>query len=273
MCRPAATTLKRRVTDPALPLDEIPGDDTCFTRRSYAAMIDTALAGGYRFIGYDDSRPARGDERLCILRHDIDVDPGAALELAEIEADRRVRATYFVMTRSPVYNPFGRANQDLLRRIAELGHWIGLHYDLAFKPDDAAVEHWIATEAEILATMLGVEVRSVAFHQPGLAAEDPASVRPDGLISAFDFPDFTYISDANKTMRAGSFVRLFREASIPRIQLCIHPLWWATDDPGATVEALWDQAVLANLQRSQDQILATERGFGPARTWSVTAER
>jgi hypothetical protein len=262
------------VTEPAIPLGN-PHDDTCFTRLAYAAMLETALAGGYRFIGYDEAQAleAETSPKLCILRHDIDVDPGAALELAEIEAARVVRGTYFVMTRSPVYNAFGRANQTMLRRIAELGHWIGLHYDVAFKPDDGSVEDWIASEAEILATMLGVDVRSVSFHQPMLGGVDARSIHPEGLFNAFDFPGFMYVSDANKAMPEGSFVRLFRKGSISRIHLCIHPLWWATEDANETVEALWDQAILANLRRSEEQMLATERGFGPARVWSVSAER
>src|SRR2546423_11193563 len=126
-------------------------------------MLDTALASGYSFVGYDEATGTTSP-KLCILRHDIDVDPGAALELAEIEAARGVRGTYFVMTRSPVYNAFGRANHTMLRRIAELGHWIGLHYDIAFTPGEGSVEHWIESEANVLATMLGVEVGSVSFH-------------------------------------------------------------------------------------------------------------
>jgi hypothetical protein len=248
----------------------MPPDDACFTRAAYETMLDSALASGYRFVSYEEALSDSTTERLCVLRHDIDVDPGAAAEMAEIEATRGVRGTYFVMTRSAVYNAFGRANQTLLRRIAERGHWIGLHYDLAFKPDDASVTHWIDTEAKTLAAMLGVEVRCVSFHQPMLAEDEARTAQPEGLVSAFDFPGLTYISDANKALPEGSLLRLFREASIPRIHLCIHPLWWMTDDPDATVEKLWDQAIIANLGRSQEQILATEKRFGSARTWSVS---
>jgi hypothetical protein len=260
------------VTEPAFPIDA-PDDDTCFTRVAYGTMLDTALAGGYGFLGYHEALTAPAGRKLCILRHDVDVDPGAALELARIEAERSVFGTYFVMTRSPVYNAFGRANQTVFRKILELGHCIGLHYDIAFEPAGGSLESWIEGEADILGRMLGTEIRSVSFHQPALGRTRPRTIRLDGLINAFDFPGFTYVSDANKGLPKGSLVRLFREGSTPRIHLCVHPLWWATDDPDATVQELWDRAILGNLRRSQEQLLSTERGFGPPRTWSVTTEQ
>jgi hypothetical protein len=260
------------VTEPALPID-VPDYDTCFTRAAYRTMLDTALVNGYGFLGYGEALTAPAAGKLCILRHDVDVDPGAALELARIEAERSVFGTYFVMTRSPVYNAFGRANQTMFRKIVELGHSIGLHYDIGFEPAGGSLESRVEDEAEILGRMLGTEVTSVSFHQPAFGRVDPRTIRLDSLVNAFDFPGFTYVSDANKGLPEGSLVRLFRDGRVPRLHLCVHPLWWATDDPGATVQELWDRAILGNLRRSQEQLLATERGFGPARTWSATTEQ
>jgi hypothetical protein len=243
-------------------------EDTCFTRGAYRRMLEAALGSDYAFVPYVQTEPLE-TERACILRHDVDVDPGAALELARIEHELGVRSTYFVMTRSPIYNAFGRANQTLLREIADLGHWIGLHYDVAFRPDGSPVDGWIKAEAEVLATMLCTTVKTVSFHQPMLSDEHPSRIRVDGLVSAFDFPGFVYVSDANKVLREGSLVRMFRESSIPRLHLCIHAEWWVTDDPHLSPGELWDEALLRNLHRSQEQILATERGFGSPRTFSI----
>jgi hypothetical protein len=245
-------------------------EDTCFTRDAYRRMLDAGIASGYRFAAFDDDVAELGP-RVCLLRHDVDVDPGAARELAEIEHARGVRATYFVMLRSPLYNALGRANQTLFREIASLGHWIGLHYDLAFRPDDSPIEDWIEREAEVLATMLGTDVRVVSFHQPMQSTVPASEVRVERLVSAFDFPGFVYVSDANKGLREGSFIALFRDARIPRLHVCIHPIWWATDDPDADPMDLWDAAIVANLERSQAQVAATERAFGRARV--VTLQR
>jgi hypothetical protein len=246
----------------------LPADDACFTFDAYRRMLEVAASSEYRFATYDGPFP--GDEsRTCILRHDVDVDPGAAAALARIEQAAGVVATYFVMVRSPVYNTFARANQTFLREISNLGHRIGLHYDVAFRPDGRPASEWIRREAELLGAMLGVDVNVVSFHQPGLSDEDPRTISTGGLVSAYDFPGFTYVSDANKAMREGSFISLFRDARIRKIHLCIHPVWWATDDPHADVMDLWDGAILANLERSQEQILATERAYGARRVYRV----
>jgi hypothetical protein len=254
----------------ALSLDEVPPEDACFTRDAYRSMLDAALASGYRFVAYTETEPDA--ERTCLLRHDVDVDPEAALELARIEHERGVSATFFVMTRSPVYNAFGRANQTLLREIASLGHWIGLHFDVAFRPDDAPIQEWIAREADVLASMLGTAIAAVSFHQPMLSEVNPSEIRVEGLVSAFDFPGFVYLSDANKALREGSFIRLFRDATIPRIHLCIHPIWWATDDASADPMDLWDRALERTLGRAQAQIVATERAFGTTRRISISRD-
>jgi hypothetical protein len=244
-----------------------PAEDA-FSFAAYRRMLDAARDSGYRFVAYDDDHPDDGS-RLCLLRHDVDIDPEAAARIARIEHECGVAATYFVMVRSPVYNAFGRANEMFFREIVDLGHRIGLHYDLAFRPYVRPTDEWIRREAAVLESMLGVEVNVVSFHQPTFGAEDARSVQSEGMISAFDFPGFVYVSDANKAMPEGSFVRLFSEALIQRIHLCIHPIWWATDDPTADVADLWDEAIIATLTRSQQQILATERGFGPPRSITI----
>jgi hypothetical protein len=245
--------------------------DASFSRSGYRAMLDAAVRSGYVFAAFDDYA-AQGAPRVCLLRHDVDADLGAALEIARIEAEVGVRSTFFIMLRSPLYNAFGRANQRLAREILDLGHWLGLHYDVAFAPGpQRETEEWMTLEAETLGAMYGAPVPAVSFHQPMLAEQTvPGDLAPLGLVSAFDYPGFTYVSDANKALKMGAFVELFESASIARLQLCIHPIWWATDDPNAEPMDLWDAAIAANLARSQEQVTSTERAFGPPRTITLT---
>ena len=62
-----------------------------------------------------------------LLRHDVDMSLAAAVTMAELEAERDVRATYFLMTRSDFYNLDGAAGVAALARLRELGHRVGLH--------------------------------------------------------------------------------------------------------------------------------------------------
>ena len=70
---------------------------------------------------------ARGAGDLA-LRHDVDDRLESALVLARLEADRGLRATYFVLHTAPYWD-----EPDLLPRLLrlqELGHEVGFHNDL-----------------------------------------------------------------------------------------------------------------------------------------------
>lgn len=70
---------------------------------------------------------ARGAGDLA-LRHDVDSRLESALELARLEHEQGLRATYFVLHTAPYWS-----DRDLLprlRRLQELGHEVGFHNDL-----------------------------------------------------------------------------------------------------------------------------------------------
>jgi len=52
-----------------------------------------------------------------LLRHDVDVDVGAALEMAKVEKSLGVSSTYFLMLRPPVYNLMSRHNHQAVKKI------------------------------------------------------------------------------------------------------------------------------------------------------------
>jgi hypothetical protein len=246
-------------------------DAPLFTRAGYARLLGDALEAGYCFLAFDD--PARlAEDSVCLLRHDVDADLGAALDLAQIEADLGVRSTYFVMLRSPLYNVLGRASIAMVREILSLGHWLGLHFDVSFRPgDQRKAEEWVQFERRVLAETFNTEVNVVSYHQPG-KSEQPLPVGFEGMVlasSELDLPGFFYLSDSNKAERASRLPQIFRNATEPRFQLLVHPIWWVTDDPDATTEQLWTDAILRNLGRLQDQLLTGEGAFGRPRRVSI----
>jgi hypothetical protein len=94
-----------------------------FDLRHYGEILEAARAGGYRFATFDE-RPRDGD---LFLRHDVDLDLPAALEMAEVESGAGARATYFLMTESLFYNLASSEGAATLSRLRELGHAVGLH--------------------------------------------------------------------------------------------------------------------------------------------------
>ena len=71
-----------------------------FTLGHYRELLHAARSGGYRFAHFDEP-PRRGD---LLLRHDVDLSLDAAVQMAELEAEEGVSATYFLMTESVFYN-------------------------------------------------------------------------------------------------------------------------------------------------------------------------
>ena len=79
---------------------EVPMGACAFDLTHYRELLDAARAGGYEWASFD-RHPRAGD---LYLRHDVDLSLEAALEMARIEHELGVRATYFLMTESGFYN-------------------------------------------------------------------------------------------------------------------------------------------------------------------------
>lgn len=238
-----------------------------YTRAAFAALLEELLESRYEFALFDHVPDV---PRVCLLRHDVDADLGAAVELGRIENRLGVRATYFCMLRSALYNVFGRGNVELVEELVSLGHAVGLHYDVGFDPPAGRThEEAIAAEAAALRDLLVTPVRAVSFHQP---ASNPrtAEITTPGLVSAYDLAGFEYFADANMDVEFERLRDVIKDGTSPRIQVLVHPIWWANDEPSASTEDLWDRAILANVERSQRQLVSTERAYGPARSFELT---
>ncbi len=236
-----------------------------FSIQGYRSIIETALSSGYAFISFDKTQ--NGQEKFCLLRHDIDADLEAAKTIAAVEHEYSVIATYFVMLRSPVYNLFGRHNHRCLEEILKMGHSLALHYDEAFYPDNKkSLQELVESEAYILEKAYGNKINAVSFHQPGpkiLANE----IKIENFINTYDKKDLEgifYISDSNMNWKNNDIWDLLRNSTHNKIQLLTHPMWWVGSGQENT-HKLWDKALLDNFNRSLDQVIGTEGAFGTPR--------
>jgi hypothetical protein len=182
-----------------------------FDLAHYAELLAAARAGGYRFAFFD-REPRSGD---VLLRHDVDMSLDAALTMAELEAERGVAATYFLMTGSDFYNLGSRSGVAALARLRELGHRVGLHgvypdatLDDRFDP----VVAWHTPDPEFMSVPLPDAVNAM---QPGYF--DPARYR----------------SDSNQHWRSGCPHDELAVGAFDWLQLLVHPEIWVYD--GATM--------------------------------------
>ena len=210
---------------------------------------------------------ARGPlpSRFFIVRHDIDFSPAAALSMAEVEAAEGIRATYFLLLSGDLYNLFSQDWRDVPRKLVALGHEVGLHYDVKAiaKSGSGDPSADLRAEAAALAGLARQPIRSIAMHNPSIYGDDPFAGEP-GFVNAYDprlSREIAYYSDSCGAWRDAT-VRAFQHPPLPdRIQLLIHPFYWAPEAANR-----W-QRLDAWLQASQD--LARQRAEYFRQIWTA----
>ncbi|WP_198291129.1 hypothetical protein [Ancylobacter sp. FA202] len=199
-----------------------------FTWTDYSLLIQEFLNAGYRAVSYGEFDPT---QTHVIIRHDIDFSLSKALDIALIEAEG-VSAHYFVLLRTEFYNICSHSDLEIVEKIRDLGHEIGLHFDAARYEDRAdvlqAAAHW---ECVILESIVSRPVTSISFHRPAnslLAMSNCLAGRQHTYQPKF-FSDVAYCSDSQGAFRFGH--PLDREAFRARaaMQLLTHPIWWTPE--------------------------------------------
>ncbi|MES2281938.1 MAG: hypothetical protein V4542_11045 [Pseudomonadota bacterium] len=198
-----------------------------FTELGYAKLLSAAIAR-FRFVGFDSAADENG---VAIWRHDIDMSPHRALKMAEIEADVGVRAYYFVMLGSRFYNACEPSVISLLKKIASLGHIIGLHFDAsAYSGNLAVMEAALKSESILLSGLLDKPIECFSIHNPtaqsGAALTGPLHADLVNASSSSLVKRFTYCSDSNGVWRHRRLMDLVNDPSIERLYALTHPEWW-----------------------------------------------
>lgn len=186
-----------------------------FTYRDYYDLLTDILSTG---------------DRKLFLRHDVDISLDKAVEMAEREARMSIGpATYFIHTTSNFYNFMSKEESEKIRQIIDLGHYIGLHYDISdYGATMSDVIRGVAWQASFISSMFGIEVNTVTQHEP---TRHPASY--DLLVSLqkvglndpmLTLKQYKYISDSGMMFVDDPNEALKYHNSI---HLNIHPEWWA----------------------------------------------
>lgn len=94
-----------------------------FTPEAYQNLLLTLKNNGYQFITFEQWSMSKPNDKLVIIRHDVDLLPFNSLATAKIEAQLDIKATYYFRCVKQSNNP------DVIKSIVELGHEIGYHYE------------------------------------------------------------------------------------------------------------------------------------------------
>ncbi|MCG8545591.1 MAG: hypothetical protein MJE12_15435 [Alphaproteobacteria bacterium] len=211
-----------------------PGDEMDdFTESNYRRLLKLA-ASKYRFVSYGEEPP----EPFVIWRHDIDYSPHRALAFAQAEAEQGLRCNYHVLVSGRYYNVLEPDIAAIIRKIAALGHEIGLHFDMDVVPDaasatEAAIRDRIAFEKRIVETIAEVSVATMSFHNHVLhAAHLDRADDICGMCNASNErfqKGYKYVSDSNGIWRYDRLEDVLTEPAHSRLHVLTHPIWWAPE--------------------------------------------
>ena len=186
----------------------------------------------------DFSEVTEKTEKFCVLRHDIEFSIDRAYELAKVETDLGVSSTYTVQLRNNTYNALSEKNIDLIKRIKDLGHYIGLHQNPPIM-DVEKLKTYVSVDIQMLEYYYGFYVDRFAFHRPKKEyLKEYFEV--DGKINCYDKKffhyfdekpdklDVLYLSDSNHKWKFG-YPLDFDLSKVNKLQLLTHPYSWTND--------------------------------------------
>jgi hypothetical protein len=207
--------------------------DTPFTYAGYRQLLRDYSGAGYQFGSFHDFSGTGAP--LVVMRHDIDFDLGAALEIAKVEREEGVAATYFFLLTTDHYSLFSSRGRDMVNEILALGHHLGLHFDCAaYAPELTEAELAAACQKEvhILETWFDRPAQIVSYHRPSprVLEGSPAlsAPLPHTYMARF-MKEMKYCSDSRGEWRFGDPRSTPAFAERKPMHILIHPIWWKED--------------------------------------------
>jgi hypothetical protein len=203
-------------------LDRLPR----FDLREYAGVLEAALEVGYDFRPIAEM-PLPVTKRTLYLRHDIDFHLYRVDEMAKVDADAGVQSTFYLLL-TGYYNPLLPETREVIDTIVNLGHEVGLHYDLREYPanPEAALEK-LHYEMDLVERITGKPVRTISMHEPSAGHTD-LFLSVDGYVHPHDprWGDILYISDSCRAWRDYKLLRALGPDGPERLHLNLHAELW-----------------------------------------------
>lgn len=199
-----------------------------FTYLSYIDMLNRLKKNDYKFSSYKDNFDTN---KYVILRHDIDFTLDKALEMAKIEYENEVCATYFILLCTDFYNVFSKRSKNILLELKALGHNIGLHFDetkYGIVNDEKIFKDKIFNEISILENALNTKINIVSMHRPSKWILDKNIILGGRVINTYSnrfFKEFKYVSDSRMNWRE-NIISIIESNKYNKLHILTHPIWY-----------------------------------------------
>lgn len=217
-----------------------------FTITHYAELVKLAKEQGFHFILHKDEFVE--DRKDVIWRHDVEFSPDIAFKMAEIEHHLDVQATYFFQTHSEFYNTFEPYFTNILKKIKDLGHHIGLHFDSHYYgiKNSEMLDKYIAIDRKYFEEVFGFELDTYSFHNTTPFTLSCFKYQYGGLINVyakFFKEHYQYCADSTGYWRYEILDEVLRDENVRHLQVLTH-------------DAMWSETVLSPRQRVRTSIQA-----------------
>jgi len=182
--------------------------DCNFGIQHYLNTINHYLEAGYHIGPVSDYFQQKIYDKQILLRHDVDLSLDYALDMALLEKDHDIHATYYILLQTGLYNALSREGTRKIREIKEAGHEIGLHIDSRY--------YLGQIEFSMLEHIAQCNVMSWCHHlitiTPSLTIARDAAKIP-----------YKYLSDSAMNWREGCWCNHINRYD--KLQILIHPAW------------------------------------------------
>ena len=201
-----------------------------FSLAAYSALLDRMLEAGADLLPVTSMGKSECVPKTVFLRHDIDFSLELCVPMAEVEASKGIKATYYILLNGP-YSVDDKNGRRHLLRLVELGHEIGLHYDLKNYPDQSNEQKLkLESEIEHLEHLIEQKIPTITMHEPHRTAGDPFKegpwIHPHNPIL---FNTVRYVSDSCRAWRDESLLEFFSREE-DRLLFLTHPELWMNDN-------------------------------------------
>ena len=175
-----------------------------FTINKYRELCAAIEESGYKSIALEDylTDDGNNNNKIIIMRHDVDSKIESALRMALIEKDHSVRSTYYFRDNAVEY-------PEILKSVERLGHEIGFHYEVMDKAKGDSVKAIELFKEELDRFRMITGIRTICMHGTPLSPYDNLSLWDDysfkemGIIGegylSIDFKKILYFSDTSRS--------------------------------------------------------------------------
>ncbi len=201
-----------------------------FTIENYERIINIAVENGFQFILHKDD--FNEDRKDVIWRHDVEFSPDVALKMAKIEHNAGVNTTYFFQLHCDYYNILSTYNTNILHEIKNMGHHIGLHFDVHYYSIKAVtdLDKFISLDRNYFEKVFNIELNTFSFHNTNEFILSCENYKYGGLINVYsDFfkKNYQYCADSTGIWRYDILDKVLSDDNVKHLQVLIHDAMWS----------------------------------------------